>query len=73
MPKRKSPSTEPLALIRKNRNMTREELARKSGVPYDTIANWEQGTRNPARGQAWAVCKVARALKVQPEDLFPGE
>ena len=73
MPKRKSPSTEPLALIRKTRNMTREELAEKSGVPYPTIAGWEQGVRNPANGQAAQVCKVARVLKVKPEDLFPGE
>jgi transcriptional regulator with XRE-family HTH domain len=57
--------------IRKRRNLTQEELAAVSGVDQATISNLEvQRVKNPG----WIiVAKLAKALAVSPEELFPVE
>jgi len=55
--------------IRKARGITQEELAAKSGVDQATISNLEvERVKNPS----WQiVARLARALDVSPDDLFP--
>ena len=52
---------------RKRRGLTQIELAKISDVGRATIAALETGNRK--RVQAGTVEKLARALKVSPEDL----
>ena len=51
---------------RKRSRLTQEELARASGVNRVTIARLETGV---ARAKPETTRKLARALKVKPEDL----
>jgi DNA-binding XRE family transcriptional regulator len=51
---------------RKRRGLTQEELFKLSGVSRSTIAELESGSRMAREG---TIRKVARALKVKPEDL----
>ncbi|MDP8899629.1 MAG: helix-turn-helix domain-containing protein [Actinomycetota bacterium] len=51
---------------RKKSRLTQEELARVSGVNRVTIARLETGA---AKAKPETVRKLARALKVKPEDL----
>jgi transcriptional regulator with XRE-family HTH domain len=46
--------------------LTQEELFKLSGVSRSTIAELESGTRRARDG---TIQKLARALKVKPEDL----
>jgi DNA-binding XRE family transcriptional regulator len=52
---------------RDRRMLTQEELALLSGVGRDTIAKLETTNR---RAHSETVRKLARVLKVRPEDLF---
>lgn len=57
--------------IRKQKGLTQERLSVLSGVEQTTISSLETGRINRP---AWAiVCKLARALDVRPEELFPVE
>ncbi len=51
---------------RKRRGLTQEELFKLSGVSRSTIAELESGTRMAREG---TIRKLARGLKVKPEDL----
>jgi transcriptional regulator with XRE-family HTH domain len=55
--------------IRKAKGFTQEELAALSGVDQATISNLEvERVKNPS----WQiVARLARALDVSPEELFP--
>jgi len=55
-----------LSKHRKRRGLTQEELFKLSGVSRSTIAELESGTRMAREGTRR---KLARALKVKPEDL----
>lgn len=45
--------------IRLQKNLSRAELSRKSGVPLRTLEDWESGIRNPKNvSQVNAVCNV---------------
>lgn len=56
---------------RLDKKLTQEELAEKAGVDQTTISDMERGrNRNPA----WVtVARIAKALDVEPHDLFPVE
>ena len=57
-------------LIRERRKalkLTLEQLAKKTGIPYSTIRYAECGS---AIGVESAL-KLARALKIKPEELWP--
>jgi transcriptional regulator with XRE-family HTH domain len=51
---------------RRRRTLTQEELEKLSGVSRPTIAALELGYR---RAHPRTVAKLAKALKVKPEDL----
>lgn len=52
---------ERLRALREERGWTQRELAERSGVPFPTVCNHEQGRRNPSWPQA---VKLAKALGV---------
>lgn len=51
---------------RTDRNISRRELARQSGVLHTTIRAWEQDVRNPTVLNLWA---VADALDMSIDEL----
>ena len=55
---------------RERRGLTQEELAAISGVSRPTIAALELGYR---RAYPRTTAKLARSLKVRPEDLSSGD
>ena len=60
-----------LNATRKAKGMTQVELAAKSGVDQTTISGLEVDTD---RVPSWpTVAKLAKALRVKPEALFPVE
>jgi transcriptional regulator with XRE-family HTH domain len=54
--------------LREAAKMTRVELGERSGIPWGTIRNWEQGVRIPRLDLA---VRAARALGVSM-DVFSG-
>jgi transcriptional regulator with XRE-family HTH domain len=56
-----------LRLLRRDRNMTRDELADEAGVNGDVIAKLEQGRRQTAR--VTSLIKIADALRADLSDL----
>jgi transcriptional regulator with XRE-family HTH domain len=59
----------PLKTARTLKGITQAQLAEASGVDGSTISNIERGENtNPT----WdTVCRIAAALGVQPQDIFP--
>ncbi len=55
--------------IRKQHGMTQEQLAERSGVEQTTISRIENEDIKRPRWEI--VARLARALNVRPEDLFP--
>lgn len=55
-----------LMVCRKNRGMSQDELAAKSGVSKDNIARYELATNKPMLDKAYA---LARALDVTIDEL----
>lgn len=57
--------------MREQLGLTQVELAERAGIDQTTVSKLELGTmQNPS----WpVVAKLARALGVNPEDLFPIE
>ncbi len=53
--------------LRKEHNLTQEELARKVGVRRETIIFLERGKYNPSLKLAY---RVAKTLKSRIEDVF---
>lgn len=53
---------------RKNAGLTQAELAKKLGVPYQSISQWERDIRNP---KSETLKKIAEALDVTLLDLSP--
>lgn len=56
-----------LAALRRDAGLTQIELARLVSEPQQNIALWEQSDRPP---RSDVIPKLARALRVQIEDLF---
>lgn len=52
---------------RRNAGLTQSQLAEKINVPYQSIGQWERGTRNP---KYETLEKIAAALNVHPGDLM---
>ena len=58
-----------LRTARRIADLTQEQLAQKAGVDQTTISALERGiSRNPSYE---TVVKLARALNITPEELFP--
>ena len=58
-----------LRTARRIADLTQEQLAQKAGVDQTTISAMERGiSRNPSYE---TVVKLARALNITPEELFP--
>lgn len=53
--------------LRKEHNLTQEELAKKVGVRRETIIFLERGKYNPSLKLAY---RVAKTLKTRIEDIF---
>ena len=53
--------------LRKERGFSQEELAHRAGLHYTYVGGIERGERNPALVN---IGKIARALKVEPAELF---
>lgn len=53
--------------IRKQQKLTLKDLAKLSGVSKSHISAIETGAKMPTID---VVCKLAKALKCKPEDLF---
>lgn len=58
-----------LRRLRRDRELTQEQLAKASGVNQTTISDLENGrTTNPS----WeTIARIAKALHVDPHDVFP--
>ena len=55
---------------RKKKKMTQKELGEKIGVKHNTISAYESGINAPEQN---AIFKIARALDVKVDDLFPSK
>ncbi|ALX50429.1 hypothetical protein AOX59_18695 [Lentibacillus amyloliquefaciens] len=53
---------------RKKKGITQKELGVMIGVKHNTISSYEAGTNAPEQN---AIFKIARALDVSTDDLFP--
>jgi transcriptional regulator with XRE-family HTH domain len=52
--------------LRQEAKLTQEEASERSGVPINTLRNWEQGKRLPRLDHA---VRLARALGVSMDEL----
>jgi DNA-binding transcriptional regulator YiaG len=48
--------------------LTQQELSKRSGVPIQTLRDWEQGAKKPTN--VYQIYKVASALGCTIEDLI---
>ena len=55
------------------KNMTRKELAKKSGVHFQTIEKLESGENNPYQAKISTLIKLATALNCKVKDFYPCE
>ncbi len=58
---------ERVAMLRREGDLTQEQLAERAGVSRNHIADIELGARNTG---VWSLILVARALDVAPSELF---
>lgn len=56
-----------LGKLRRQKEMTQEELALKAGVDLTTISNIEVGNRNPSLKTIYS---ISRGLRVSLKELF---
>jgi transcriptional regulator with XRE-family HTH domain len=57
-----------IAKIRRDRNMTQDQLARKADIPYTTLTKLERGAiKNPSSG---LISKIAQSLKLSTDTLL---
>ena len=57
-----------LKKIRRERNLTRKELAKELDMPPSTLGNYELGTRTPHDVATWS--KIAQYCNVSIDDLM---
>ena len=55
---------------RKLRNMSRIELADKTGTSYSAIQKYELGQKNLRAASYQTVIAIADILEIRPEELF---
>ena len=60
-----------LKLVRKNKNLTRIDLSKLSGVPKVTIQKLEDGVVNTDNVKLSTLVKLASALKVKVRQILP--
>jgi transcriptional regulator with XRE-family HTH domain len=60
-----------LKIARRIARLTQKELAMKSGVDESTISLLENDKRNYCTVAYEDVVRIARALNVEPQELFP--
>ena len=53
--------------IRKDRNLTQEQIAKQANISVRTIANYESGKREP---NVEILFKICNALNIEIHDLF---
>lgn len=59
-----------LQVFREDRDLTRKQLAERTGISVRTIESWEQ-TRTDLGSAAFdTVMKICKVLNVNPEDLI---
>lgn len=56
--------------IRKNKHLSREKLEMASGVPARAIKAYESGQVDLEKASYICVIKLAKALEVDPTELF---
>lgn len=54
------------------KEMTREELASKSGVSYRTIQSYEKDVNNLRKAKYETLERIANALDISVDDIFLG-
>ena len=59
-----------LRALRQERGMSRNALARRSGISASTVARLEQGQSASCRGRT--LVRLAAALEANPKTLTPG-
>lgn len=59
--------------IRKGKNLSRRELAEKSGISEQTIVSLEDGRNDPGAAKLSTLVALARALKCKVKDFYPEE
>jgi len=57
-----------IRIVRKQKNLTQEEVADVSGLHVSTLGRIERGESNPP---LQTLNKIAQALKVKPKDILP--
>lgn len=59
--------------IRKDKHLSRRELAEQSGVNEQTIRFLEEEINDPTNAKLSTLVKLARALKCRVKDFYPCE
>lgn len=59
--------------IRQEKHLSREKLEKVAGVPARAIKAYESGQVALENASYIAVIKLAKALEVEPKDLFGGD
>ena len=59
--------------MRKSKNLSRRELAEKSGVSEPTIVSLENSRNDPGAAKLSTLVALARALKCRVKDFYPEE
>lgn len=59
--------------IRINKNLSRRELALKSGVNEQTIVSLEMERNDPSEAKLSTLVKLATALNCKVKDFYPDE
>ena len=59
--------------IRKEKHLSRRELAEQSGVNEQTIRFLEEEINDPTNAKLSTLVKLARALKCRVKDFYPCE
>jgi transcriptional regulator with XRE-family HTH domain len=57
-----------IRIIRKQRGLTQEDIADKSGMHVSTLGRIERGESNPP---LQTLNKIAQVLKVKPREILP--
>ena len=58
---------ERIRAARKNAGLTQKQLGKRLNISYQTVAQWENGLRNP---KFETLCKIAQAVNCPIADLF---
>ncbi len=61
--------SERLRFLREQRGLKRDWVAKRLGVHYNTLKNWELGKAHPGAKEILALCKIYHC---KPSDIFKG-